>query len=153
MTNFLSTIRKARAAYSSKFKRFQSGIDRAYKQFHAIANAALTRELTRRFKRGYWCIAWSHCTMSGEITPALDLTDDAETAVPILHIKGDAKLFPKIAYFSQWENLHWYLLKQQDILVAHNDASKLLVVFAPEQLHLVEKFFTEKSYQLYKSCL
>ena len=153
MTNFLSSIRKAHAEYSRKFQRFQNGIDRAHKQYKSLAAAALNRELTRRFKRGYWCICWAHIIDGGEITPALDLTDNQENVVALL-TAPDPKLFPKINRFASWDwDFHWYLLKEQDIIIAHNDASAMLVVFAPEQLHLVEKFMTEKEYRLYKSCL
>ena len=152
MSNFLSQIRKAHADYSTKFDRFQSGINRAHKRFKAIAHAALHRELTRRFKLGHWCICWSQCRHNGEVTDALDLSDDK---IVVIHAAPDEKRFPKIDSFTTWSYAFcWYLLKEHDIIIAWNsEGTSMMLVFAPEQIHLVETFLSEKQYDLYKSCL
>ncbi|MFM7010755.1 MAG: hypothetical protein ACKO0Z_15745 [Betaproteobacteria bacterium] len=150
----LSFIPKARAAYEAKAAALEKRRASAESKFLEAAEGALLADLYRRFKYGNWCAVWANRWDGGEITPALDLLDDAENAVP-LSAKPDGYTFPHIALWGglNTERLEWYLLKEQDVLVAHNHASELLVVFPPEQLDLIEKFFTNKRFTLYKKCL
>lgn len=146
---FVSTIRKANAEYLRLLESHTRHIANARDKYQNIAATALERELHSRFKRGYWCICWAHSTDGGDIVDALNATDSAVQ----LHAAPDSSKFPHIDRFKTWSNLAWYYLSETDIIMAHNDASAMVVVFAPEQYYYVQKLISERTYSLYKNCL